>query len=321
LIDQNQKEKAVTLIFEMIVNYANAKQFDRAEKLRERLIELDPMALNEIANSAEIIEREKSKAIDFNHKKIWSRLYYQFANEEASAFYFALKKVRILPGKMIIQQGKLNNKLFFIDQGILKVVYSKGDHEFFLKNIISGETSGRRTFFSISVATASVISVEHIKLHFLEREKYTKLVKKFVGFDRKLEHFCRKLVKDEIEDILKKKKIERRYHNRYKASGKAAIYILDSKGQPSKIPFYGRLEDLSERGLSLRIKSPNRETARSYLGRVAVLKMISNKTGVKMAKKGIVLSAYNQLFNNYSISFKFAKPTPSVKIQEFIRVN
>lgn len=314
LIDQDQKEKALKLIFEMIVNYANAKQFDKADKLREMLLELYPLALNEIINSAEIIEVEKSKAIDLNHKKIWAALYDGFTDEEANAFYFALKKVRIMPDKILIQQGKLNNRLFFIDQGILKVVYSKDNHESFLKNITSGETSGWHTFFSISVATASVISIKQVKLHYLGREKYSKLVEKFAGFERKLEHFCRKLVKESIEDILKKKKIERRYQNRYKTLGKVAVYMLDSKGQPAKTPFYGVLEDLSEGGLSFSMKGSNR----GYLGRVALLKMISDKTGVKVAKKGIVLSVYDQLFNNYSISVKFSKPIPSIKVQEFI---
>ncbi|MCD4720652.1 MAG: cyclic nucleotide-binding domain-containing protein [Desulfobacula sp.] len=321
LIDQNQKEKAVKFIFEMIVKYANSKQFNKAEKLREKLIQVDSMALNEIINSAEIIEVEKLKLIDLNHKKIWAALYDRLTNEEANAFYFALKKVRIMPAKEIIQQGKLNNKLFFIDQGILKVVYSKEGHELFLKNITKGETSGQCTFFSISVATASVISMEQVKLHFLEREKYSRLVEKFAGFDGKLEHFCRKLVKQEIEDILKKKEIERRYHNRYKASGKVAIYMLDSKGQPNKTPFHGMLENLSEGGLSFSIINSNRETARSYLGRFVLLKMISNKTGLKVAEKGIVLSVYNRLFNNYSISLKFIKPMSLIKMQEFRDVN
>ncbi len=318
LLDQNQKERAVKFIFEMIVKYANTKQFNSAEKLRKKLIEVDSMALNEIINSAEIIEVEKSKIIDLNHKERWAALYNKLTSEEANAFYFALKQVRIMPDKKVIQQGKLNNKLFFIDQGILKVIYSKNGHELYLKNIATGEISGRRTFFSITVATASVISMEQVKLHFFEREKYTRLVEKFAGFDGKLEHFCKELVSQEIEDILEKKEIERRDHNRYKTSGKVAIYMLDSKGQPAKTPFHGMLENVSEGGLSFSLTGLNRETARSYLGRSVLLKMISNKTGVKVAQKGIVLSVYNELFNNYSINIKFLKPVPSIKIQEFI---
>lgn len=318
LLDQNQKEKAVKFIFEMIVKSANAKQFNRAEKLREKLIEVDSMALNEIINSAEIIEAEKSKVIDLDHKKRWAALYDQLTNEEANAFYFALKKVRIMPDKKVIQQGKLNNKLFFIDQGILKIIYSKDGHELFLKNIAKGEISGRRTFFSITVATASVITTEQVKLHFLEREKYSRLVENFAGFDGKLEHFCKKLVNQDIEDILKKKQIERRDHIRYEASGKVAIYMLDVKGKPAKTPFYGILENVSEGGLSFSLTGLNSETARSYLGRSVLLKMISNKTELKVVEKGITLSVYNELFNNYSISIKFLKPVPLIKIQEFI---
>ena len=321
LMGQNQKEEVVKFIFEMIVKYAKAKQFTRAEKLREKLIEVDAMALNEIINSAEIIELEKSKVIDLSHKKEWAALYDKLTSEEANAFYLALKKVKIMPDKNIILQGKLNNKLFFIDQGILKVIYSKDGHELFLKNIATGEISGQNTFFSITVATASVISIEQVKLHFLEREKYTRLIEKFAGFEGKLEHFCKELVKQDIEDILKKKEIERRYHKRYKASGKVAVYMLDSKGQPNKTPFYGILENISRGGLSFSLTGLNRETARSYLGRFILVKIISGKRGVKVAQKGIALSVYNELFNNYSISLKFLNPVPLNRMQEFIDIN
>jgi hypothetical protein len=47
------------IIFSSIVDYAKAKQFDRVEKLRERVIEVNSMALNEIINSGKIIEAER----------------------------------------------------------------------------------------------------------------------------------------------------------------------------------------------------------------------------------------------------------------------
>ncbi len=59
LVDQGRKEKAVKIIFSSIVDYAKAKQFDRVEKLRERVIEVNSMALNEIINSGKIIEAER----------------------------------------------------------------------------------------------------------------------------------------------------------------------------------------------------------------------------------------------------------------------
>ncbi|MCK5163771.1 MAG: cyclic nucleotide-binding domain-containing protein [Desulfobacula sp.] len=321
LVDQGQKEKAVKVIFNTIVDYAREKQFDKAEKLRERLIEVNSMALNEIINSGEIIETERSKAIDLKHKKIWATLYDEFTTEEANALYFALKKIKINPDKTIIKQGKLSNKLFFIEQGTLKVVYFKNGREMFLKNIIPGEVSGNDTFFPISVATTSAITLEQSTLHYLEREDFDNIVKKYAGFDKKLEQFCKKNVRGEIKDIIKNQGIERRNYNRYKASGKVAVYKLDPNKQPNKIPLYGLLEEFSEGGLSLMIKSSNKAEARLHLGKIVLLKIIFEETGLKLAKNGIVLSVDNQLFKNYSMSLKLLKPIPLLKLQEVIGSN
>jgi len=56
---QGKTQHAVKLLFELIVAYAKAKNFPKAEALREKLFEVDAMALNEIIKAAEIIEEEK----------------------------------------------------------------------------------------------------------------------------------------------------------------------------------------------------------------------------------------------------------------------
>ena len=55
-IKENKKELAVNLIFDLILKNAQAKNFSQADALREKLFEIDSMALNEIVKSAEIIE-------------------------------------------------------------------------------------------------------------------------------------------------------------------------------------------------------------------------------------------------------------------------
>ena len=55
-IAENNKETVVSDLYRLIVTHAKAKDFVKAESLREKLIDIDPMALNEIITSAEIIE-------------------------------------------------------------------------------------------------------------------------------------------------------------------------------------------------------------------------------------------------------------------------
>ena len=73
-INKGDISAAVKLLYEMIVQCAKEKKFLKAEELRESMLEADPMALDEIIRSAEIIEEEKSQALDPIHIEIWSRL-------------------------------------------------------------------------------------------------------------------------------------------------------------------------------------------------------------------------------------------------------
>ena len=66
-IASGDTDAAVKLLYEMIIENARAKNFMEAEKLRERLLEVDSMALNEIISSAEIIEEEKTQSLDSIH--------------------------------------------------------------------------------------------------------------------------------------------------------------------------------------------------------------------------------------------------------------
>ena len=52
-IANGDNNAAVKLLFKMIVQCAEEKNFIKAEQLRERLLEVDPMALDEIISSAE----------------------------------------------------------------------------------------------------------------------------------------------------------------------------------------------------------------------------------------------------------------------------
>ncbi len=112
--------------------------------------------------------------------------------------------------------------------------------------------------------------------------------------------------------------MERRQYKRFNTSGKVAAYILNSKGQPSKIPVYGVLEDVSQGGLSFTIRQSKKETARKFLGRQALLNIHPDENGCRAAKNGRITSVYNQLFNNYLINFKFRKPLLPGKVMELV---
>ena len=79
-----QTDKAVQLLYQMAVDSAREKDFERAEELRDRLYEVDSMAISVIVKLNEIIEKEKSAALTPDRRSLWSRFFDGLSAEEAN---------------------------------------------------------------------------------------------------------------------------------------------------------------------------------------------------------------------------------------------
>jgi CRP-like cAMP-binding protein len=316
-IDQGQKELAVKFLYDLIIDYAKAKDFAVAENLRERLIQIDNMALSEIVNSAEIIEAEKSVTIDEQQRGLWKQLYDSLTPEESNAFYLAAKQKTFAPNRTIIKQEMLSDKLFFIKEGRLKLLYQQDEKEIYLKQINKGEIVGQDTFFSISICTISVITMSRVELSYIDLSALQKLEEQFPGFENKLQEFCLKSG-DKIEDILKRKQVERRRYARFKVSGEIATLILDDKNKPVAGPFRGHLKDISAGGVCYFIKCSKKSSARRLLGRSAQFQMSFPKDGGHMTvkTKGLIVAVHYCFFNDYSVHVRFSKLVPEDQIRQ-----
>ena len=306
LVDKGQKQEATALLSELVVEAADNNDFAKADSLRQTIIELNPMALTQIINLGEILEEKKSRAIDPNHKNAWRKLYKEFSTEEATEFYYSLKTINLKPGKIIIQQGKFNDKLFFINKGSLKTICKAKAKEVFLKEISAGEACGLSSFFYISTATTSVITNTRVNISYITHKALSNIIKNIAGFDSKLLELCKNLVKSNSVDIIKKQNIERRNYQRVPVRGKVIAHLIGADGKPSEEPFYGVFKDLSIGGVCFTIKSSTKESARLLLGRKAIIKLMLNKS--METKKGWIIGLDDHLFNDYSISFRFHTP-------------
>ena len=63
-IREAKKAPAVKLLTDLIARHAQMNDFSKADALREKLFEVDSLAVAEIVKSAEIIETAKIAAID-----------------------------------------------------------------------------------------------------------------------------------------------------------------------------------------------------------------------------------------------------------------
>lgn len=296
---------AVRLIFNAIEAAARRKDFARAEALRERLFEVDAMALTEIIKAGEIIEAEKSDALDQDHLDLWPELYETLTDEEANALFFAMTEQVFEPNDAILEQGKEYNCLCFINEGQAKAVFRQGDREQLLTTVEKGAIVGHRTFFSPSVCTISVIALSRVKASILNRSVLPEWKQHMPALESKLSNYCLKLEK--TEDLLKKKGVDRREQKRIDIRGKARIQMLSPAGKPAGKPFPGELSDLSVGGLAFFIRSSKKETIRLLLGRAIniAFKIQGKSAPHALDRNATVIGIHYLQQNEYALHVRF----------------
>lgn len=304
-------DAAVKLLFELLVEYAKQKNFKKAEELRDKLYDVDAMALTEIVKAGEIIEQEKTEAIDQDHLDVWPELYEKLSGEEANALFHAMEEISYETDQTIFEQGGENHNLYFITKGRLKLVFRDGEREALLKTLEKGDLAGHTTFFNISMCTTSLITLSNVKMSVLARSAMEQWEQDHPALESKLQDYCLKLEKS--RDIIKKKGIDRRKLQRFNVKGKILVQLLNQKGQSMGKPFKGEFSDISEGGLSFFIITSKRETARTLLGRRLGLKFLipTQAAPLKTFQNGTVICVNYHLKNDYSIHVSFEDELPA----------
>ena len=306
-IAKGETDAAVKLLFKMIVKRAEEKNFPQAEQLRDRLLEVDPMALDEIISSAELIEEGKSQSLDPIHMQIWSRLYDVLDTEEKNELFYSMKDLVLGVNKAVFSQGKLDTNLYFINQGQLKMIYQDKAGDVLLYTLGPGQLAGQENFFSNTVCTTSLITLSNVNIKYLAKETLLKWKNELPALEQKLNDFCDGF--PSATKLLQSKKMDRRILKRVKLSGKGLINLLNREGAPIGKSFKGALSDISTGGLSFEIRISKEDTARLLLGRriSIALKVSKNISNHKIEPKGVIVGVYPFPFEDYSIHVKFDK--------------
>lgn len=319
LIAKGDSDAAVKLLYEMIIQSARAKKFEQAEKLRERMLEVDPMALNEIISSAEIIEEGKTQSLDSIHMEIWSKLYDVLSTEEKNALFFAMKETILDSNQPVFVQGNMNSNLYFINSGEVKEICKQKDGVVLLNSLGSGQIAGQDNFFSNSVCTTSLVTATRVKMNYLEKSVLDGWKKEFPNLEHQLESFCKGFPGP--TDLLKQKKMDRRALRRVKISGIGQMSILNKAGVPMAKSFKGELTDISVGGLSFEVRISKEETARLLLGRRINVKYSFSQSipAINIDQNGIVVGVYAYPFEDYSIHVKFDKMLDNTVVGTMMR--
>jgi CRP-like cAMP-binding protein len=304
-VQDGNTEAAVRLLYELIVKHAKQKNFPKAETLRQKLFDIDPMALTEIIKSAEIIEEEKNVSIDVSHKELWAKLYTLLTAEETNIVYYALKEAAFEPDQPVFRQGQLSPKIYFVNHGDLKLTCRDKDREVLLGTITSGDIVGDENFFLNTVCTTSLIAISSVKVNFLDKAVLAEWEKEHPLLVSKLWDYCEKASKTQV--FLEQYHVDRRTQRRVQISGKCQIQIVNATGEAVGRPFYGELGDISVGGMSFLVRITKKETSRMLLGRRVklVFDLLVAGTEKGMEREGTIVAVRDRAFEDCSIHIKF----------------
>ncbi len=300
-----QSETAVAHLLAMVTAAAKAKRFAEAERLHEKLYEIDALALGPIIQAGEIIEAEKSRAIDPDHLKTFAPLYAQLSEAERNALFHAMTAENFAPDDTLVHQGRINNRLCFINQGTVKIVHRQGSREMLIDRPQTGSIVGADSFFKATVSTVAVIAMGPVAATCLARDLLEKLHPDHPGLKSKLQdHVARQ---DTIAEQLRRRGMDRRRYPRYQIQGRIKVQIQDRKGRAVGRPFLGALCDCSQGGIAFCIGSANSQTARILLGRRLQLEFVIPLAGAprKVSTCGTVIGVNDLMANEYSLHIRY----------------
>jgi len=302
LAAKGNADAAKKQLFELVVACAKKKDFYNAERLRERIYEIDPMALMEIIQSGEVIEQEKKGAISKDHVQIWTNLQSVLSSEEFNALYHEMEERTYKPEEAIVVQGAKNDELFFINHGSVRVTYTGGEKELFFKNMGKGEIVGEN-FFNASVWTVSLTAQQQTSISVLKHESLALLEERLPGIESKLIDYYNH--SSDIYAEMKKKGMDRRVHERYRKECKILLQIVDDK-ESILSTFKGDMTDISLGGLSFYVRITNKDNIRLLLGRhLKVIIPVTNFPDAVLRGVVIGVQVCDLVLSDYSVHVKF----------------
>ncbi|PID71541.1 MAG: hypothetical protein CSB34_06630, partial [Desulfobulbus propionicus] len=317
MAEQDKKEQAKEALFELVVATAKAGDYDNAERLRERIYEIDPMALSEIIRSGEIIEQEKSGAINEEDLTIWAQLTDVLTTEEFQTLYHGLIEKTYTPEESIVTQGAKNDELYFINQGSIKVSHQVQEKEIFITSLNRGEIIGEN-FFTPSIWTISLTALTQSRISVLKQETLVKWKNQFPGLENKLNSFYEKT--NQITSILQKKGLERRKDDRFTISRKIQVQPTDYNGNAIGRGFRAEIIDISRGGLAFVIRITKKENTKLLLGRnLQIVLPIGGKANyLYLPGQSIGVQPFNVFESDYAVHFTFHTQLEQKVLQQIL---
>lgn len=310
--------RAKERLLDLIATTARAGDYPAAERLRERIYEIDSLALGETIRSTEIIDQEKKGAnISEEDLAIWADLADRLSSEEFQTMYHELSEHRYKPEETIVSQGDKNDALFFVAQGSVKVSHRVGPREIFITSLNRGRIAGEN-FFAPSFWTVSLTSLTPSKIYILQRATLNSWQERFPRLRAKLHEFY--LACSDIRSMLEKKGLERRQGQRFTLARKIQVQPITTLDTTIGRGFRAETVDISPGGLAFLIRTSKQENARLLLGRrMQVVLPVGGQANFLYLKGQVIsIQPFHIQENDFSVHFKFEYPLDRQKLQSIL---
>ena len=317
LVTAGQVESAKKRLLDLIAATARAGDFQTAERLRDRIYEIDGLALTEIIRAGEIIEAEKRGAIRGEDLEIWAALTDTLSSEEFQTIYHEFIERSYKPEETIVGQGASNEELFFINRGSVKVSHLAGSRELFITSLHRGQIAGEN-FFTPSFWTVSLTSLTPVTLYVLPRSALSAWQERFPGLRTRLHQFY--AASNNIHAMLDRKGLERRRDQRFTLTRRIQVQPVNTLDVPTGRGFRAETADLSLGGLAFLIRIGRQENARLLLGRRMQVVLPVGGAVESLVLKGLIIGVqpFHLLQNDFSVHFRFDRPLDEQELQTIL---
>ena len=316
LLQKKETIRVTEKIANRCIEAARDKDFDVAEMLRDRLLEINPYALTEVVRIGEIIEEERASTIAYHHLEVWADLYEMMSTEEFNALYYALRREKYGNGEVIAREGEIDARLYFINSGQVDLLCRAAGDETFLKRMKPGEIHGADQFFAASVWTTMMKAHGDVEIQYLDWQALQEIERKHHGVSGKLRDFCERQSK--VPSLLRMSGADRRDAPRFPVALRVSYIFTDvsSGGEPRRYP--AELVDISTSGLCLSARISGQDKAKLLLGRR--LQVDLSWSGERMLLVGGVVGVrYLDVANHdYTLHISLIQPISRQVIQRLV---
>lgn len=224
LVAEDRIDAAADILDRAVYGFVERKDYWHAQDCYKKLMDINPLALNEIIRVADFIEKSVFEGITSDHMAAWKELYSELTREMAVNFYLGLEEIPLKQGDVLFNQRDLNDKLYFIDSGSIGLYAENKFDKILLATLRPGEMVGLEGFLYNTYCSSTAQAEGPTVVRALKLEDFDNWPDSLMALAHKIRAIAEKQ-QERVADMIKKTAIQRRRYERYAPSNRVYVEI------------------------------------------------------------------------------------------------